>query len=58
MKANKKGESVPHKGRIKSHNIEHDTYSIIFDDGRVDNKVRAICCIVGLLFAIIRLTLS
>ncbi|GMH87327.1 hypothetical protein TrVE_jg12444 [Triparma verrucosa] len=39
MKANKKGESVPHKGRIKSHNIEHDTYSIIFDDGRVDNKV-------------------
>ena len=30
---------APHPGRIKSHNTEHDTYSIIFIDGRVDNKV-------------------
>ncbi|GMH74079.1 hypothetical protein TL16_g06363 [Triparma laevis f. inornata] len=39
IQANKKGEGVPHPGRIKSHNTEHDTYSIIFNDGRVDNKV-------------------
>ena len=41
LKANKKGECAQLAGRVKSHNPKDDTFTIIYDNGTTEPKIKA-----------------